>query len=80
MAAGSTDRAGIAGAIHSVANAPGEKIYPGQLAKALEIIMGGGDIDYEGTSMVELNDAGDPPGSYLEYVVSGGAWSGVGSL
>ncbi len=80
MAAGSTDRAGIAGAIHSVANAPGEKIYPGQLAKALEIIMGGGDIDYEGTSMVELNDAGDPPGSYLEYVVSGGAWSVVGSL
>jgi branched-chain amino acid transport system substrate-binding protein len=33
-----------------VANAPGEKILPGELAKALEILAAGGDIDYVGAS------------------------------
>jgi len=64
----------------TVANAPGEKIYPGQLSKALDIIRGGGDVDYQGASEVELNDAGDPPGAYLEYVVQDGAWVTVGAL
>ena len=77
QAGGSADRAGIAGNILSVANAPGEKIQPGQLAKALDILAGGGDVNYEGASMVELDDAGDPPGAYLELVVKGGAWKTV---
>ena len=64
----------------AVANAPGEKIYPGQLSKALDILRGGGDVDYQGASEVELNDAGDPPGAYLQYVVEGGAWVTVGAL
>jgi len=80
QAAGSSDRAAIAGSIMTVANAPGEKIYPGQLSKALDIIRGGGDVDYQGASEVELNDAGDPPGAYLEYVVQDGAWVTVGAL
>jgi hypothetical protein len=29
-----------------LANAPGEKIFPGELAKALELIKAGTDIDY----------------------------------
>jgi len=80
QAAGSADRAAIAGSILSVANAPGEKIYPGQLSKALDILRSGGDVDYQGASEVELNDAGDPPGAYLQYVVEGGAWVTVGAL
>lgn len=79
QAAGSTDRAAVKSKLLSVANAPGEKIWPGQLAKALKIIAGGGDVNYEGASLVELNDAGDPPGAYLELVVKGGAWTTVGA-
>ena len=77
QAGGSADRASIAGQILSVANAPGEKIQPGQLAKALDILAGGGDVNYEGATMVELDDAGDPPGAYLELVVKNGAWTTV---
>jgi branched-chain amino acid transport system substrate-binding protein len=79
QAAGSTDRAAIKSKIMSVANAPGEKIWPGQLAKALKIIAGGGDVNYEGAALVEFNEAGDPPGAYLELVVKGGAWATVGA-
>ena len=79
QAAGSGDRAAIKSKIRSVANAPGEKIWPGQLAKALKIIASGGDVNYEGASLVEFNDAGDPPGAYLEQVVKGGAWTTVGA-
>ena len=77
QAGGSADRASIAGNILSVANAPGEKINPGELAKALDILAGGGDVNYEGASLVELDDAGDPPGAYLELVVKNGAWTTV---
>ena len=77
QAGGSADRASIAKHIAAVANAPGEKIFPGQLAKALDILAGGGDVNYEGASMVEFNDAGDPPGAYLELVVKDGAWTTV---
>ncbi len=61
----------------SVANAPGERILPRQLGKALEIIAAGGDVNYEGASLVELDDAGDPPGAYLEVVAKDGAWTTV---
>ncbi len=79
QAAGSTDRAAVKSKVMAVANAPGEKIWPGQLAKALKIIAGGGDVNYEGASLVEFNEAGDPPGAYLELVVKGGAWTTVGA-
>ena len=55
-----------------VANAPGEKIYPGELAKALRIINRGGDIDYVGASAVELIGAGESAGNYREILVKGG--------
>ena len=77
QAGGSADRASIAGNILTVANAPGEKILPGQLAKALDILASGGAVNYEGATMVELNDVGDPPGAYLELVVKDGAWTTV---
>ena len=72
QAAGSADRAKIQGKIMSVANAPGEKILPGQLAKALKILAGGGQVNYEGASNVELTPIGETTGSYKELEVKGG--------
>jgi len=71
QAAGSTDRAAIAANIMKVANAPGEKIMPGEIAKGLEILAGGGDIDYVGASNVEFTDVGEATGSYKELEVDG---------
>ena len=47
-AAGSADRTGIRDKLLDVANAPGEKIYAGELAKGLELAAAGTDIDYVG--------------------------------
>ena len=79
QAGGSADRASIAANLASVANAPGEKILPGELAKALDILADGGEVNYEGASSVELNDAGEPPGNFLELVVKDGSWTTVGT-
>ena len=77
QAAGSGSRDAIKSKILEVANAPGEEILPGELGKALKILAEGGEVNYQGASLVELNDAGDPPGSYLEVVVKDGAWTTV---
>ena len=50
----------------SVANAPGKKIYPGELKKALDLLAKGKDINYEGATGVELTDVGEAFGSFLE--------------
>jgi len=76
--AGSTDRTAIRDALVSVANAPGEKIVPGQLAKGLQILKDGGDIDYVGATNVEFDTDGDVGGSYREYVIKGGKFETVG--
>lgn len=73
QAANSTDPAEYGAKILDVANAPGEKIYPGELAKGLEIIKSGGDIDYVGASAVELIGPGESAGSYREIEVKDGA-------
>ncbi len=72
QAAGSVEPADYAGKIMDVANAPGEKIYPGELAKALEIIANGGEIDYVGATAVELIGGGESAGSYKELLVEDG--------
>ncbi len=77
QAAGSTDGAAVAEAVTMVANAPGEPIGPGELAKALEILAGGGDIDYVGGSDVELIGPGESGGSYREIEIKGGAIEAV---
>ena len=38
---------------------PGEPILAGELAKGLEILAGGGDIDYQGATGVELIGPGE---------------------
>ena len=48
--AGSEDGSDIKAAMRSVANAPGEKVGPGDLAKALQLISEGKEIDYVGAA------------------------------
>jgi|TARA_B100000959_G_C14955443_1_gene613505 branched-chain amino acid transport system substrate-binding protein len=64
--------------VMEVANWPGTKIYPGELAKALRILKNGGDIDYVGGSAVELIGGGESAGNYAEYLVKGGAFTITG--
>ncbi|WP_374015271.1 ABC transporter substrate-binding protein [Phaeobacter sp. A36a-5a] len=73
QAANSKDPADYGSKILEVANAPGEKINPGELGKALEILANGGDIDYEGATGVELIGPGESAGSYREIEVKDGA-------
>ncbi len=72
QAAGSSDSAKLKDKIMTVANAPGEKIFPGELAKAIKILKDGGEIDYVGASAVELIGAGESAGSYAEILVKDG--------
>ena len=78
QAAGSSDPGEYKDKVMDVANAPGEKILPGELAKALEILAGGGDVDYVGASNVELIGAGESAGNYREIEIKDGALSTVG--
>ena len=71
QAAGSADRGGIAAHVMAVANGPGEPILPGELAKGLQILAEGGEVDYVGASAVELTDVGEAAGSYAVMEVEG---------
>ena len=73
-AGGSADRSSIVANIKKVANAPGDKILPGELAKGLAILAGGGDVDYQGATDVELSTFGDAAGSFKEVEVKGGSF------
>ncbi len=66
QAAGTTDPAKYKDKVMDVANAPGEQIFPGELAKAMEILKNGGEIDYVGASAVELIGPGESAGNYRE--------------
>jgi branched-chain amino acid transport system substrate-binding protein len=78
QAAGSTDPAEYVSKILEVANAPGEKIYPGELGKALDLLKDGQDIDYVGASAVELIGPGESAGSYRMIEVIDGKMETVG--
>jgi len=72
QAGGKADRATIQQNVMSVANAPGKKIYPGELAKALDLLSKGKAVNYEGATGVELTDVGEAFGSFLEKEIKGG--------
>ena len=72
QAAGSTDPAEYKEHVMDVANAPGEEIYPGELAKALQILADGGDVDLVGASNVELIGPGEAAGNYRQVTYEGG--------
>ena len=77
QSAGSTNSADFKSHVEKVANAPGEQIFPGELAKGLQILADGGDIDYVGGTAVELVGPGEAAGSYREVEVKGGKFETV---
>ena len=66
QSAGSTAPGDYVNHILNVANAPGEKIMPGELEKALQLLADGVEIDYVGASAVELIGPGESGGRYIE--------------
>lgn len=76
--AGSSNSADFKDHVFDVANEPGEVIYPGELAKALELIAAGQDINYEGASAVELVGPGESAGNYQEIEFVDGVYSTIG--
>ena len=64
--------------IMDVANAPGEKIFPGELGKALKLIKSGKDIDYVGATALELVGSGESSGSFAEILIDNQKTNRVG--
>ena len=77
QAAKSTDPKVYKDKVLDVANAPGEKIGAGELAKGLELLAAGTDIDYDGASAVELVEPGESAGTYRELDFKGGTMNTV---
>jgi hypothetical protein len=74
QAGGEATSAAAAANLMAVANAPGEPILPGELAKGLEILAAGGEIDYVGATNVELIGPGEAAGTYREYNITGSTY------
>lgn len=68
--AGSADRTAIRDALRRVANGPGERVGPGEFARAKELIARGVKINYEGASgPVDFDASGDVQGRIGVWVV-----------
>ena len=78
QAAKSSDPAAAKDKVMEVANAPGEQILPGELAKGLELLAAGTDIDYVGASSVELVEPGESAGTFRETTIKDGKLEVVG--
>ncbi|WP_209427479.1 ABC transporter substrate-binding protein [Pararhodobacter sp. SW119] len=72
QAAGEATSAGIAANVLRVANGPGEEIHAGDLARGLQILAEGGEIDYVGATGVNLIGPGEAAGTYREYMFEDG--------
>lgn len=76
--AGSADRAKMAAALREVASQPGEKVGPGEWAKAKELIKAGTDIDYDGAGgAYDFDGSGDVTGFIGKFVVDGDKYKQV---
>ncbi|MFN2305492.1 MAG: ABC transporter substrate-binding protein [Paracoccaceae bacterium] len=71
-AAGSNQPGDYAAEVMNVANAPGTEIFPGELAKAIELLKAGEEIDYVGATSVELIGPGESAGNYREIEIQDG--------
>ncbi|MDO5642290.1 MAG: ABC transporter substrate-binding protein [Paracoccus sp. (in: a-proteobacteria)] len=78
QAAGSSDPALAKEKVMEVANAPGEPILPGELAKGIELLAAGQDIDYVGAGSVELVEPGESAGTFRETTIEDGKFVVVG--
>lgn len=72
QAAKSSKSTDLKGKVLEIANGPGEKILPGELAKGLELLAAGTAIDYDGATAVRLIGPGESAGSYRVYTVKDG--------
>ncbi len=70
--AGSTSSEDFKGYVMDIANEPGEEIFPGELAKALELLSEGADINYIGATAVALIEPGESAGNYREIEIQDG--------
>ena len=77
-AAKSTDSNVFKNNVMDIANAPGEKIYPGELGKALKLIKEGEEIDYVGATALELVGSGESSGSFAEILIDNEKTNKVG--
>ena len=71
----SDDSASTAANIMKVANAPGTKIYAGELSKALKLTQAGFAVDYEGATDVNFTDVGEAFGAFIEKGIEGGVFT-----
>lgn len=78
QAAGSSASADFKDHVMDVANAPGTQIFPGELAKGLELLAAGEDIDYVGASAVEFVGGGESAGNFQEIEFADGEYSTIG--
>ena len=79
--AGSEDGDDIKAAIRKVANAPGEQVGPGDLAKALQLISEGKDIDYVGAAgEQEMDENGDVLNTIEIWKIEGGLVTSTGNF
>jgi branched-chain amino acid transport system substrate-binding protein len=72
QAAGSKASSDYKSKVMDVANQPGTEIFPGELAKGLQILKDGGEIDYVGATAVELIGPGESAGSYRQIKIDNG--------
>ncbi len=71
--AGTTDRVAIRDNLRAVAGPPGERVYPGEWRRALELLEAGEEINYEGASgSVDFDENGDVPGTFAHWRVENG--------
>ena len=79
--AGSEDGDDIKAAIRKVANAPGEKVGPGDLPRALQLISEGKDIDYVGAAgEQEMDENGDVLNTIEIWKIEGGLVTSTGNF
>ncbi len=73
-AAGVAEGTAIRDQIRAVASPPGEKVGPGDFAKARDLLAAGEAIDYDGAAgNHEFDEHGDVGASYEHWIIGGGA-------
>ncbi len=71
--AGKADGKMVRDALREVASAPGEKVFPGEWAKAKKLIAEGKDIDYVGASgSIDFDSVGDVAGTFAHWMIENG--------
>ncbi len=71
--AGVTDGRAVRDVLREVANPPGEKVLPGEWAKAVKLLSQGKDIDYVGASgSVDFDENGDVAGTFGHWMIKDG--------